>query len=85
MVENGKRAQWQIWVAGLVLTLMAGYMGVQWQTQHDASTANEKRTTELYGRHETDIARLDDSNRNRRIELGDLEERIAILEERTRP
>lgn len=35
--------------------------------------------------HDEDIARLDESNRTRRNQIADLEERIAILEERTRP
>ncbi|GAG36707.1 unnamed protein product [marine sediment metagenome] len=84
MVDEKKGSQWQIWIAGLILTLFAAYMGVQWQTQHDAIKAVEGRSHEMFITHEQDIERLDESNRSRRIEIGEINARLATLEERTK-
>ena len=96
MVENGKKAvTWQIWLAGALLSLMVGLMAVQWQSSIDANAANEEKILKLdtihtedfrkiTADHDVDIARLDESNRNRRNQIADLEERIARLEERTK-
>ena len=91
---NGKTKDWKLWVTAALLSILAGFMGIQWQTAIDAAASNEARLTQLIvvhdddiekmeADHDEDIARLDESNRNRRNQIADLEERIARLEERT--
>ena len=71
------------WSIAALITLMFTFMSIQWQQAIDESAQNAKEVTELEQRHREDVARLDESNRNRRNSIADLEERIAILEERT--
>ena len=86
---------WQIWVAGVIISVIIGLMAVQWQSSVDNAEQNEERILKLdaihtedfrktASDHDVDVARLDESNRNRRNQIADLEERIAILEERTK-
>jgi len=58
-------------------------MGIQWQQAESDANSNRNEIHKLEEQHEADIARLDESNRNRRNQIADLEERIARLEERT--
>ena len=94
--KNGSKGQWKLWAVAAVLSILAAFLGVQWQSAIDAADANNSKITslitvhendfdKLITDHEIDIARLDESNRNRRNQIADLEERIATLEERTRP
>lgn len=80
--------------AALAVVIAVAILTTQWQTTLDATNQNEKDIASLIvsheadlvkmrDEHEADIARLDESNRNRRNQIADLEERIAILEERT--
>ena len=93
---NGNKKQWQLWAIAAVFSILAAALGIQWQSAIDAAETNDAKITQLISIHETDmekvnadhevdIARLDESNRNRRNQIADLEERIAIVEERTRP
>jgi len=81
--SNGNNKQWMVWGAGVILSLALGIMAVQWQSSIDATNVNERDLEQLQQLHRDDIARLDESNRNRRNQIADLEERIARLEERT--
>ena len=91
---NGSKGQWKLWAVASVIALLAGFLGIQWQSAIDAAAANDAKITQLIQLHEVDveklevdhdadIARLDESNRNRRNQIAELEERIARLEERT--
>jgi predicted nuclease with TOPRIM domain len=79
----------------LVLTsLTATFLGIQWQ-QTEAAVENLERNVaridseaeaaidKLETQFRQEISRLDESNRTRRNDIADLEERIARLEERT--
>ena len=66
-----------------ILSLIVGFMGVQWQQAEDTAAQNAKEIEQLEVLHRDDILRLDESNRNRRNQIADLEERVARLEERT--
>ena len=94
--KNGSKGQWKLWAVAAVLSILAAFLGVQWQSAIDAADANNAKITQLItvhesdfdkinADHEIDIARLDESNRNRRNQIAELEARIATLEERTRP
>jgi len=84
MTSNGNgNKQWMVWGAGIILSLVIAMMAVQWQSSIDATNVNERDIEQLIQLHREDIARLDESNRNRRNQIADLEERIARLEERT--
>jgi len=76
--------EWQKWMVAAVLALIMAMMGIQWQQAESDAKSNATEIRQLEERHAQDIARLDESNRNRRNQIADLEERIAILEERTR-
>ena len=91
---NGKKGDWKLWAIAAVFSLLAGFLGIQWQSAIDAAAVNNEKITQLINLHESDvdklndshdidIARLDESNRNRRNQIADLEERIARVEERT--
>ena len=80
--------------AALAVVVAVAVLTAQWQTTLDSTNQNktqlsqlgidhESDLTKLLQNHESDVARLDESNRNRRNQIADLEERIAILEERT--
>lgn len=71
------------WVFAVIFSITAAFLGVQWQSAIDSAAQNNKEITKLEDLHRADIARLDESNRNRRNQIADLEERIARLEERT--
>ncbi len=75
---------WQKWMVAAIFSLMVALMAVQWQQAESDARNNATEIQKMEQRHEDDIARLDESNRNRRNQIADLEERIAILEERTR-
>ena len=94
--KNGSKGQWKLWAVAAVISMLAAFVGIQWQTAIDAAAQNESKLEQLTSIHEadidkveadhdTDIARLDESNRNRRNQIAELEERLATLEERTRP
>jgi len=91
---NGGKKQWQLWAVAAVISILAAFLGIQWQSALDAAARNDEKITQLISIHETDIdklndshdidiARLDESNRNRRNQIAELESRIARLEERT--
>jgi len=80
---NGNSKQWMVWGAGVILSLLIAMMAVQWQSSIDATNVNERDVEKLQQLHRDDVARLDESNRNRRNQIADLEERIARVEERT--
>lgn len=75
---------WQKWMVAAVLALIMAMMGIQWQQAESDAHQNATEIRQLEERHSDDIARLDESNRNRRNQIADLEERIARLEERTK-
>ena len=97
--DNGStkvKTSWLIPIvsAALAVTVAVAVLTAQWQTTLDSTNQNraninqlvidhEADLTRLLQVHEADVARLDESNRNRRNQIADLEERIAILEERT--
>jgi len=75
---------WQIIAAVMTIIVAVAVMAVQWQStasRVSALTAQLNQQAEL---HEKDIARLDESNRSRRIEIGEINSRLSVLEERTR-
>ena len=74
---------WQKWMVAAVLALIMAMMGIQWQQAESDAVQNATEIRQLEQRHEDDIARLDESNRNRRNQIAELESRIATLEERT--
>ena len=80
--------------AAFAVVIAVAVLTAQWQTTLDSTNQNktninqlvkdhEADLTKLLQSHATDIARLDESNRVRRNDIADLEERIARLEERT--
>ena len=71
------------WMMAAILSLIVGFMGVQWQQAEDTAAQNAKEIEQLEVLHRDDILRLDESNRNRRNQIADLEARVARLEERT--
>jgi hypothetical protein len=75
---------WQKWMVAAVLALIMAMMGIQWQQAESDAQQNATDIRQVESRHQDDIARLDESNRNRRNQIADLEERIARLEERTK-
>ena len=75
--------EWQKWMVAAVLALIMAMMGIQWQQAESDAQQNRTEIRQLEERHQEDIARLDESNRNRRNQIADFEERIARLEERT--
>jgi len=75
---------WQKWMVAAVLALIMAMMGIQWQQAESDAQQNATDIRQLEQGHDDDIARLDESNRNRRNQIADLEERIARLEERTK-
>jgi len=92
VVEGAKTGG--MYVLLIVVSLTATFLGIQWQqteAEVDQLTRSVLRVEDeaeieiekLEVAHETDIARLDESNRTRRNDIADLEERIARLEERT--
>ena len=81
---NGKKTgDWKLLAVAAVVSIMFAFLGVSWQAAIDAAEQNNKDIVKLEDTHDTDIARLDESNRNRRNQIADLEERIARVEERT--
>lgn len=76
-----------IWLGGVAASILVAIamLSVQWQSAIDKTNVLQAEINELTVEHRQDIARLDESNRNRRNQLADLEERIAVIEERTRP
>ena len=94
---NGKtwRIQLGLALVGVLFSLMAAVLAVQWQSAIDTAAANTANIEKLEQDHKADInrienkfdaeiSRLDESNRNQRNQIADLEERIAVVEERTR-
>jgi len=88
---NGFKSQWAIWAVAAVISLLAAFVGVQFQQARDGLTQNAKDLVKLEDateddqvrlekEFETEIARLDESNRSRRNDIATLEERIAVLE-----
>jgi len=84
-VTGATKIPWT-YVIGVAATLLIAIamLTVQWQTAIDKSNGLEKELNNLTVEHRDDIARLDESNRNRRNQIADLEERIAVVEERTK-
>ena len=81
---NGKKAgDWKLWAVAAVVSIMFAFLGVSWQSAIDKAAENDKAIIKLDDGHERDIERLDESNRTRRQDIADIEERIARLEERT--
>ena len=85
--------EWGIYVLLIIVSLSATFFGIQWQQTEDevANLAEkvavidedtEKEIEQLEIQFRQEIARLDESNRTRRNDIADLEERIARLEER---
>jgi len=74
---------WQIIAAVMTIVVAVAVMAVQWQStasRVSSLTAQLNQQAEL---HDKDIARLDESNRSRRLEIGEINSRLATLEERT--
>jgi len=71
-----------IGVAASILVAVS-MLTVQWQSAIDKTNQLNRDIVELSDEHNADIARLDESNRNRRNTIAELEERVARLEERT--
>lgn len=71
------------YIIAAIFSITAAFLGIQWQSAIDQAEQNNKEIVKLEDLHRADIARLDESNRNRRNQIADLEERIARLEERT--
>lgn len=82
--DKGAR-QWQIIVVVVMIVMFSSFVGVQIQQADSAIAELEHMIEKLETGHEEDIARLDESMRNRRNQIADLEERIAVVEERTKP
>lgn len=94
--KDGKRSsQFTLWLLAAVLSLIGTFMAIQWQQTEAEVSQLDKRVEQvedeadrervrLEAQHDNDIARLDESNRNRRNDLAELEERVARLEERTK-
>ena len=82
---NGKsKMWWQILVpVALAMLIAIAVLTTQWQSAIDGISVLNKEVDKLFNTHKEDIARLDESNRNRRNQIADLEERIARVEERT--
>jgi archaellum component FlaC len=92
LVEGAKT--YGTYILLVVASLTATFLGIQWQ-QTEAAVENLERNVaridneaeaaidKLESQFRQEISRLDESNRNRRNSLADLEERIARLEERT--
>jgi len=76
--------EWGKWLIAALISLLAAFFAVQWQQAESQIGDLNREMVQLETVHDRDVARLDESNRNRRNDLADLEERVAILEERTR-
>jgi len=80
--QNGVNT-WQIVVAVMTIIVSVSVLAVQWQSSADQITGLTEKIADLETLHDKDIARLDESNRSRRIEIGEINSRLARLEERT--
>jgi len=74
---------WQLVIAVMTIIVAVSVLAVQWQSSADQITGLKEKVTDLEVLHDKDIARLDESNRTRRIEIGGINSRLATLEERT--
>jgi len=74
---------WQIFIAVMTVVVAVAVMAVQWQSTAGTVANLRQQLNEQSDLHEKDIARLDESNRSRRIEIGEINSRLARLEERT--
>jgi hypothetical protein len=86
--------RWMLVIGFVVISLSLTFTGIQWQQTEAAVDSLTQKVAKLEDDFEKDflrleqvidaeIARLDESNRNRRNDLADLEERVARVEERT--
>ena len=91
--SNGSRSTYAIYVGLIIVSLTATFFGIQWQQTESEVNQLESElravtsglTTDIEKLEEdldAEIARLDESNRTRRNDIFELEERIARLEER---
>jgi len=74
---------WQILTAVVAVVVAVAVMAVQWQTTASTVANLQHQLVEQELLHDKDIARLDESNRSRRLEIGEINSRLATLEERT--
>jgi len=74
---------WQIFIAVMTVVVAVAVMAVQWQSTAGRVTSLTAQLNEQAELHDKDIARLDESNRSRRLEIGEINSRLATLEERT--
>jgi len=74
---------WQIVVAVMTIVVTVSVLAVQWQSATDQINVLSGKLESIEQLHDKDIARLDESNRSRRIEIGEINSRLATLEERT--
>jgi len=74
---------WQIFIAVMTVVVAVAVMAVQWQSTASRVASLTQQLNEQSELHDKDIARLDESNRSRRIEIGEINSRLATLEERT--
>ena len=82
--SNGNKTLWQALIpVALAMLVAIAILTTQWQSAIDGIAQLDREVTQLFDTHKEDIARLDESNRNRRNQIADLEERIARVEERT--
>lgn len=82
---SGDAKQWQVIVVAVVIIMAGSFLGIQMQQADSAIADLRNQLEKLETGHDQDTARLDESMRNRRNQIADLEERIAVVEERTRP
>lgn len=76
--------EWSKWLVAAILSLLAAFMTVQWQQAESEIAEVNNQLFHLEVEHGDDIARLDESMKTRRNQIADLEERIAVVEERTK-
>jgi len=75
---------WQIIAAVMTIIVAVAVMAVQWQSTASRVAALTAQLNEQSDLHDKDVARLDESNRSRRIEIGEINSRLSTLEERTK-